>query len=68
MLKCPYCDSTDNVCVSTINRANINGKQRQVNYVWRRRKCSNCGQKFTTHEKTEQEWTKEKYLNLLEKL
>ena len=50
MLRCPYCESTDNVCVSTINRATINGKQRQVNYVWRRRKCSSCGEKFTTHE------------------
>lgn len=41
-MKCPYCFKDDNIILET--------KERKE-WVWRRRKCLCCNQKFTTKEK-----------------
>ncbi|MCK4830326.1 hypothetical protein KA005_82170, partial [bacterium] len=43
IMRCPYCKS--------FNQYVTDSRPRSDNYTWRRRKCLECGYKFTTYER-----------------
>ena len=52
-MRCPFCDNSDSDVVDSRSYDNGDG-------VRRRRKCRECGEKFTTYEKIEEETTSNK--------
>lgn len=42
-MNCPYCGSNKNQVIDKRNRS--------ADFVWRRRKCLDCGKRFSTQEK-----------------
>lgn len=44
MNSCPYCGSNKSIVIDKRNRE-------KTDYIWRRRKCLDCGKRFSTQEK-----------------
>lgn len=43
-MNCPYCNSNESIVIDKRNR-------KKTDYIWRRRKCLDCGKRFSTQEK-----------------